>query len=182
MCHKQGLYWTVLGKRMSGKDGCKADCQRYGENDIIMQKESESAGARGHSMPQSRLESELLGSSSVEKDLGVLVDSQVSLSSMSWGPRSGHPGVRGEGHCQQGRAGILPLSSVLCLVLGWACLTWRREDSEGTSLIHIYQIHQQMDQALLSSAQRWDMRQWAETGTQEVPPEYEEELLYFHGD
>jgi len=37
-------------------------------------------------------------------------------------------------------------------------------------------------QALLSSAQRQDKGQWAQTEAQEVPSEYEEELLPSEGD
>ncbi|KAJ7415767.1 hypothetical protein WISP_76235 [Willisornis vidua] len=39
-----------------------------------------------------------------------------------------------------------------------------------------------MEEALLSGAKQKDKRQWAETYAQEVPPEYEEELLDCVGD
>ena len=39
----------------------------------------------------------------------------------------------------------------------------------------------QWGQVLLSSAQRQEEGQWARTGTQEVPSEHEEELLYSEG-
>ncbi|RMC04201.1 hypothetical protein DUI87_19020 [Hirundo rustica rustica] len=42
-------------------------------------------------------------------------------------------------------------------------------------------IIKKTDQALLSGAKQKDERQWAETDTQEVPPEHEEEL-YCAGD
>ena len=35
---------------------------------------------------------------------------------------------------------------------------------------------QSMDQDLLSGAQQWHKRPWAETDAQEVPPEHEEEI------
>ncbi|RMC15978.1 hypothetical protein DUI87_08185 [Hirundo rustica rustica] len=39
-----------------------------------------------------------------------------------------------------------------------------------------------LTQALLGGTSLWDMRQWRGTDAQEVPPEYEKELLYYVGD
>ena len=41
---------------------------------------------------------------------------------------------------------------------------------------------ERMDQAPLGVFTQKGMRQWAETGAQEVPSEYEEEYLYWAGD
>lgn len=39
-----------------------------------------------------------------------------------------------------------------------------------------------VDQALLSGAEQWNKRPWADTDAQEIPLEHKEELIYYAGD
>lgn len=61
----------------------------------------------------------------------------------------------------------------------WDCLAWKREGSGEILLMHINTWRE--SQALFSSAQWQDQRQWTQTETQEVPSEHQETLLYCDG-
>lgn len=63
-----------------------------------------------------------------------------------------------------------------------SCLTCLIGFCEGVTVpISSGWVSRGWGQAIFSGAQQQDEEQWARTETQEVPPEYEEQLLYFEG-